>query len=510
MHLKTIIVLLGIVSGVLYSDIFLYGSEVAIIAFLLGAIQLGLYCAQLYQKKSSAQNINIKNIPLLCGIFFLALSVGILRMQFATDKVAIICEHVCTFTGVVVSDAVAQDTYQVFSVRPLKSTTQAVYDVQVKAPLYPRVVSHAKVTLTGKVVPPFVGKKESESKVFDYSSYLLVHNIGSEMLYPKIQIDSVKVEESFIQQLESLKEIFVLRIHAYVTAPASALASGMLFGDSSMSKELKQTFRVAGLSHIVVLSGFNIAILISFVLFVLMFLPLVIRVLTAGIFVVLFVIAVGAEASIVRATLMSFIALAALTLGRGYTARQALLLSLLIIILYKPEHLLFDVSLHLSFLATAGIVYAGDGIKKLFQRVNSSLYREILATTFAAYVATLPYVMYTFSTASPYALLTNAIVLPLVPGMMLVTFLIIVLAPISPHLGMLFGYLDTLLGNGIIFVARTIEKLPFSSFQISFSFIMMCTMYFCMMILYVFMMSLKKSETIQTNNEEIISDVISY
>ena len=47
-------------------------------------------------------------------------------------------------------------------------------------------------------------------------------------------------------------------------------------------KELTDTFRVAGLSHIVVLSGFNIAIIISFVILLLRVVPLFVRVLIAS------------------------------------------------------------------------------------------------------------------------------------------------------------------------------------------------------------------------------------
>ena len=281
-----------------------------------------------------------------------------------------------------------------------------------------------------------------------------------------------------------------------------------------MSQELIQTFRVAGLSHVVVLSGFNIAILISFVLALLIFAPLIIRVILAGVFVIFFVIAVGGEASIIRATLMSFIGLAALSFGRAYVARQALLLSLIGIILYEPIHLLHDVSLHLSFLATAGIVYTSDGVKVLFKTIQSKTYKEVIGSTLCAYLTTLPYVIYTFGTVSLYALLTNVLVVPLVPAIMLVTFLVGVSSFVSTTLAYMLGYVDTLLGNSIIGVARIVEQLPFSSLQVSLSFFGMCLLYLGLFFLYFWSIkrhaSKQRNETSFTKNDGLISEILSF
>jgi competence protein ComEC len=181
--------------------------------------------------------------------------------------------------------------------------------------------------------------------------------------------------------------------------------------------------------------------------------------------------------------------------------------------MYEPAHLLSDVSLHLSFLATAGIIYLSDGFTKLCIRIKSDTYREIIATTCAAYVATLPYIMYTFGTVSLYALVTNMIVLPLVPPMMLLTFLVVVSAPVIPVLGIVFGYICTMLGEIIIFIARIVESLPFASLRVSVSFFTMLCMYMIGAFLVYVTISkstTKKNETLLTKNDGILSDVIAY
>lgn len=147
-------------------------------------------------------------------------------------------------------------------------------------------------------------------------------------------------------------------------------------------------------------------------------------------------------------------------------------------------------------------------------KIQSRAYQEILTTTVCAYLSTLPYVMYTFGTVSVYALLTNLLVLPLVPVMMLVTFFLIILAPLSHILALLVGYVDTLLGDFIILIAKTVEWLPFSSLSVSFSFEMMCGMYVLLACGYVYMQrrfeKKKLNETLPTKDDEIWSEVISY
>jgi competence protein ComEC len=511
MHSVTLVALLGMLSGIVYGETFLFSTEVALTTFLIGCVAFVL--AILKQKKEWSYGEGKKVLPsgisLFIGIFFCMFAVGVVRVQFEERANSFVCEQSCTFNAEVMTSPKIKDESQTFAVLP-ESEVDTAY-VQVRAPLYPRFQRGDKVLLSGVVRVPKNFMTHGDTKSFNYGEYLALHVIGSEMIYPHIELHNVVGSpKNFTTFLTHLRENFVTTISHYVDDPASTLASGMLFGDSSMSRELTQTFRVAGLSHIVVLSGFNIAILISFVLFICMFLPLILRVLIAGVFVIFFVLMVGGEVSVIRATLMSAVALVALLLGRAYTARQALLLSLLVIVLYEPSHLLSDVSLHLSFLATAGIIYASASLTKLFTKIKSDTYREIVVTTCAAYGATLPYLMYTFGTVSLYALITNMLVLPMVPFMMLLTFLIVISAPWIPILGMIIGYVCTTLGEVIIFIARSVEALPFASLQVSLSFQMMIGTYILIVALLYYVRTRKKNETLLTNNDEILSDVISY
>lgn len=525
MHLRTLTALVGIMVGVLCGKYSVYGSEIAMIAGICALFQVVLLFAEKYKEKMNIQRspslFSLEESPssrfsltLVSAVFFLCVTVGVIRAQFIQEKNNFVCEPTCLFYAIVTNSPKIKNDYQVFSVHT-ESKNNDVYDIQIKAPLYPRYEVGDHLVLSGKVTLPKTIMPHDTKKTFDYEMYLRVHDIGSEMYYPTIEKEARSEQEnSFALSLVKMKESFVKTIALYVNEPAASLSSGMLFGATSMSQELIQTFRVAGLSHIVVLSGFNIAILISFVLFVLVFVPLILRVILASLFVILFVVMVGGEASIVRATLMSFVGLVALVVGRAYTARQALILSLIAIIMYEPLHLFHDVSLHLSFLAAAGIIYMGDGVQSILQGIKSRTYREIMSTTLCAYAATLPYVIYTFGTVSIYALFANIIVLPFVPIVMLLTFIVIIVAPFTQILASIVGYVDTVLGEIIIWTARSIEHLPFSSFLVSISGVTMIIVYAAIAVGYFFLVRkfsvTSKNETSVTRDNIMYSEIISY
>lgn len=515
MHAKVLTALLGTSAGIVIGEFLTFGSEIAVCSFLLGVTQIVLSFFEKHQSPSLEKRFSIEkfSLPLFSGIFFVMLFVGVMRYQFIETKNSFVCQTSCSFIGVVSTSPSTKDAYQIFSVKV--DDAPDTYDVRVRTLLYPKVTVGDRVSLFGKVKEPSPSMEHSGVRPFDYSQYLKLHDVGSEMLYPKMErsTDVRNEKYSLTATLSSLQEKFLSYIFLYVSEPSASLSSGVLFGNSSMSKEMIQTFRITGLSHVIVLSGFNIAILIGFTLLLLQVLPLVLRVIVAGIFVMLFVSMVGAEVSIVRATIMSCVALLALLLGRAYVAKQALLLSLLGIILYEPEHLIYDASLHLSFLATAGIVYMSEGMQLFFSKITMKTYREIMMTTVAAYLATLPYVLYTFGTVSVYALFTNILILPLVPFLMLLTGITVMGATLWSGLGIIFGYMTTLLGSLIISVARFFEKLPYASLEFSISFLEMFFLYVTIITIFLFLFSRKKNfsdETRETKNDEIISEIIHY
>ena len=509
MHFKTVLLTIGVLLGIVVGEKFNFGSEIAVAFLIFILTQLVVVGVG---KWRDAVGTAPPLTPLLFILFSLGLFIGIIRVQLVEEKTNYICEASCTFEAEIISSPEPKNDYQVFNVHPV-GVYENILDIQVKTPLYPKYKIGETLKLSGKVSEPENIYAHDGKKFFDYSSYLLTKNVGSVMFYPKVEVTNEETD-STVAVLGRWKENMIEKINLYISSPASTLASGMLFGNSGIEKELTQTFRVAGLSHIVVLSGFNIAIVISFILFVFAFLPLFIRIALASTSVIFFVMMVGGEASVIRATLMAFVALLATLLGREYVAKQALIISLLLIVLYEPYSLLNDVSLHLSFLATAGIIYLSSPlseiIKKYFLKIKSENFLSLVTTTSSAYLATLPYVMYTFGTVSVYALIANILVLPFVPITMLISFLVVSSSYANTTIATLLGFVDTLILNFIIWVGRVIEYLPFSYLTFQITFVEMLVVYSFIIVGLIYFITKNSDETKSTTVDGFLTDTISY
>ena len=275
--------LIGIVTGFSSS----YGSEIAVVSlcvFLVQGVLTLLYRYSTQQKNSKSSMRPV--LPYIMMLVSLGLVMGIIRVQLMNEKNYFVCESACTFSGVVVRDTKVKGTYQTVYVQKVNEENTLL--VLLRTPLYPKIKIGDHVEVTGKVTIPDMIYPHSDSKAFDYTSYLLSQGVGSEMMFPKITIETIG-DESLYTHLSEYKESFIERINMYINGQASELSSGMLFGSNNLSEELKDMFRTAGLSHIVVLSGFNIAIMIAMVLLIFSFLPLYIRLTLAVVTTLFFV-----------------------------------------------------------------------------------------------------------------------------------------------------------------------------------------------------------------------------
>lgn len=515
-HVKTVLLVTAIALGFLLEENFLYTSEMFVSMLVLIPV---LSIISFFERKSlqdkMADGVTVGHFSLTTFllIFVFGLSLGILRAQFIETKNIFSCKEICVFSGEIRSDPVVKSTEQVVYVK--LDGEKNFYDVKVTLPLYPKYEVGERLTLTSKVTPieNFIDDKSKATANFDYTLFMHSSDVGSAAYFPKVVLVE-KRGDGLQDVLFSIKKFISEKLHEKVSEPASYIAVGILLGVSEIPNDLRDIFRVSGLSHILVLSGFNIVIVISTVLFIFSFLPLLLRLVLATTLTLLFVLMVGATPSVVRATIMALIALLAYGVGRTYVSRQALIFSLLLVILYDPRLLFYDVSLHLSFLATAGLVYLGEVFNTLFVRINFFKNRkfltELVAITLATYTVTLPYSMYTFGSFSLYAFLANLLIVPLVPSVMFMSFLVVLLSFISETVSSLFGYIDSLLIDLIIAVVKGVNDLPFSTISFSLSLVTMLV-YYVLIIVFVKLYKVShRDETQPTEENSKITKIISY
>jgi competence protein ComEC len=259
-----------------------------------------------------------------------------------------------------------------------------------------------------------------DSEEFKYSNYLAKDNIFLVAQQAGDLAVTPSHRATILGTLYHIKHQLNFAIHRFLPEPHASLFAGLLLGiKSDLPSNFKTALKNSGTSHIVALSGFNVTIIISFLLVVLRRLPRRLIWLVSGVMILGFVIMTGAASSVIRAAIMGWLLLLASFWGRKRHAINAVLLAVATMVAFHPQILFYDVGFQLSMAATLGLVYVTPLLswraKYLPQEIS-----EVLATTLGATLFTMPLVALYFGGVSWVTLGANLLVVPLVPYIMLV------------------------------------------------------------------------------------------
>src|SRR5712691_4392257 len=213
-----------------------------------------------------------------------------------------------------------------------------------------------------------------------------------------------------------VKRWAVAAIGAHLPETSAALLAGLILGEKKgLPPESDEAFRRAGVYHILAVSGFNVALLASSVFFVLSALGISRRAtaVTAGAALVGFALVVGGQASVLRATVMGLLLVAALLLDRKSQLMNALALAALALLTWRPGDL-WDPGFQLSFAATAGIIYLAPVITAwLAARGWPAWLATAVAVSVGAQAAVTPVMLIHFNQLSLIGIAANLVVVPL-------------------------------------------------------------------------------------------------
>ena len=200
--------------------------------------------------------------------------------------------------------------------------------------------------------------------------------------------------------------------------PEAGLAAGILIGlRDRVDREVAAAFTTAGVSHVVAISGWNIAIVAAAVGAMAGRLGRRRRAVVTTVAVLAYIVFAGASPSVLRAGAMAGVVLLARESGRSGRAAAALGLAAFLLLLAEPA-LVSDAGFQLSTLATAGLVaWATPLTDRLDRRTGGHLPRwlsESLGVSLAAQAATLPLVLASFGRLALISPVVNLLIVPLV------------------------------------------------------------------------------------------------
>lgn len=231
-----------------------------------------------------------------------------------------------------------------------------------------------------------------------------------------------------------LRDWFSRAVEKAIPQPEAGLGLGYLVGQrTSLPAELDNALRTAGLTHVVVASGYNLTILVRLARRLFVKVSKYLSFLAASGMIVSFIAITGASPSMSRAGLVAGLSLLAWYYGRTFHPLVLLPLTAAVTVLIQPRYAWGDVGWQLSFAAFFGVMTIAPLIQAyFFGNQKPGTVRQIVGETIAAQALTLPIILLNFGQLSNVAVIANLLILPFVPLAMLLTFGAGVLALLVP------------------------------------------------------------------------------
>lgn len=181
---------------------------------------------------------------------------------------------------------------------------------------------------------------------------------------------------------------------------------------------------MVGLTHIVAVSGYNLTILLEATKRIMGGRSKQLSVAVGFALMIGFLFLTGASASIVRASVISTLSLAAWYFGRSVRPMVLILLAAALTAMFSPIYLWSDIGWYLSFLAFFGILMVAPKILSLlYAGRQAPLIIQVAVETLAAEIMTLPLILYIFGQMSFIGILANVLVVSMIPFAMLTSLI---------------------------------------------------------------------------------------
>jgi competence protein ComEC len=243
----------------------------------------------------------------------------------------------------------------------------------------------------------------------------------------------------------------------------AGVVEGVVLGeDSGLSEELRRRFRAAGLYHLLAVSGQNVALVAGSALVFAWLLGIPRLVAEAGALAAIFayVLAVGAQPSVVRAGVAGALGSLAWLTARAADRWHLMLLGAIVLLAWNPYTLL-DAGFQLSFAAVTAIFVLVPRFDHVLQGypLGKSL-RLVVAVSAACGLATAPIAWLQFHTLQLLTVPANALAAPVVMPLLGLALGAAVVAPMSPGAAAALAWLNGWCAAYLVLVARLIGGLP--------------------------------------------------
>ncbi|NFF81991.1 ComEC/Rec2 family competence protein [Clostridium botulinum] len=263
-----------------------------------------------------------------------------------------------------------------------------------------------------------------------------------------------KSDDDFISNLYHIKNKVYKMLEENLGKRKAGLISSIAFGYSEcLDDEDKEYMKSFGIIHAISVSGLHVAIVYSVLR---RFLGVKIGLIAT----IIYVLFTGSNYSSIRAFLMLSTLELSYLLKRNNNSISALSMSGIILLLMRP-YAVFEVSFHLSYLATLGIILCNKKLNYKFYKLPKIL-RNTLSISLSAQIFTFPYLILVFKDFSINFILGNLFLMPFI-NLIVICGNILPITYVVPSLFDFCSYINLII---LKWFDWTVDKLDYYSLPI--------------------------------------------
>jgi competence protein ComEC len=340
-------------------------------------------------------------------------------------------------------------------------------DMLTLLPRYPAYNISERLVLTGTIGPP------PQISGFDYEAYLARKGVYSYMPFPKAKSLGPGKSDWLSQAVAAARKNVTQALEKSIPEPEAALAVGVVVGDrTSIPQDLQSAFQVSGTTHVLAISGQNIALIVGFVWLIYArsarsrrmpaWLTLLVILCLA-----IYTLFTGATPSVVRAAIMGAVLLPGPLFGRRYDPIAAVAISSLLMSLLDPN-VLMDAGFQLSFGAMLGIVLVSPHLNSALERLRvPALLRLPVSASLGAQAVTLPLtLLLTGRVSLVSSLATLCIDFALLP-LMITGIITGIIGTVLPAIASIIGLSAWIFAGWMIVCVKFWASFPLASISLS-------------------------------------------
>ena len=378
-------------------------------------------------------------------ICLLGLSFGMYRGGLYMQKLAVYDQHFyqkVTITGRAATDATYDDrkqlTFDAKNVEIAETGQKLTGKIGVGVIGIPAVYAGDTFTATGKLYP-------------SRGSY-----------QAKISFAKIEISKPDSSVVNDLRRRFAAGMQTALPEPQAAFGMGLLIGQKvNLPDETYQILLMVGLVHIIAVSGYNLTIILRATGGVLDKRSKRLSLLLSLALIGLFLLFAGSSASIVRAAVVSVLAIGAAYYGRSVKPLVLIMLAAALTAWANPFYVWSDVGWYLSFLAFFGVmVIAPKVLSRLPKRLAGSIVVAVAVESLCAELMTLPYVLHVFGQMSLIGIVANVLVVAFVPLAMLLCLVAGLAGMLVPALAGWFALPAKILLTYMLEISDLLSRIP--------------------------------------------------